>query len=136
MIAEINGGDIGGAIFVLMLLAVVIPLALAAFAFWIWMLISAIQNKGLSEGEKIAWLLVMVFVYFFGVNPLFLCRPSETEDAAGTAAEAMKRRFPSRDIFSAGKKRWRATAVQDAGARLGDSRLARSVLECASPLAL
>jgi hypothetical protein len=66
MFAEINGGDIGGVIFVLMLLAVVIPFALACFAFWIWMLISAIQNKGLTEGEKIAWVLVMVFVHFLG----------------------------------------------------------------------
>src|ERR1035437_180785 len=34
------------------------------------------------------------------------------------------------------KNRWRATAVQDAGALHDDSRTARSVLECASPLAL
>ena len=35
-----------------------------------------------------------------------------------------------------GEKRWRTTAVQDAGARHADSRNARSVVECASPLAL
>jgi hypothetical protein len=34
------------------------------------------------------------------------------------------------------KKRWRATAVQDAGALTGAERTARSVMECASPLAL
>src|ERR1039458_6113325 len=34
------------------------------------------------------------------------------------------------------KKRWRATAVQDAGALTDDHRIARSVLDCASPLAL
>jgi predicted nucleic acid-binding protein len=33
-------------------------------------------------------------------------------------------------------KRWRATALQDAGALTDDHRTARSVLECASPLAL
>ena len=66
MFAEINPGDIGGAIFVLMLLAVVIPIAIALFVFWIWMLISAVQNKGLSEGEKIAWVLVIVFVHWLG----------------------------------------------------------------------
>jgi hypothetical protein len=37
---------------------------------------------------------------------------------------------------SAGNKQWRATAVHDAGAIFCDSRHARSVLECASPLAL
>ena len=66
MFAEINPGDIGGMIFVLMLLAVIIPIALALFAFWIWMLVSAVQNKGLSEGEKIAWVLILVFVHWLG----------------------------------------------------------------------
>ena len=32
-----------------------------------------------------------------------------------------------------GEKRWRATAVQDAGAWAEDSRIARSVLECPPP---
>jgi hypothetical protein len=66
MFAEINPGDIGGMIFVLMLLAVIIPIAIALFVFWIWMLISAVQNKGLGEGEKIAWVLVIVFVHWLG----------------------------------------------------------------------
>jgi hypothetical protein len=58
----------GGFEIILILLAmlVVLPLALALFAFWIWMLISAVQNKGLSEGEKIAWVLVIVFVHWLG----------------------------------------------------------------------
>jgi hypothetical protein len=34
------------------------------------------------------------------------------------------------------QKRWRATAVQDAGAFHDDSQTPRSVMECASPLAL
>ena len=55
-------GDVGGLILVLLSLAVIIPIALALFVFWIWMLISAIQNKGLTEGEKIAWVLVVAAV--------------------------------------------------------------------------
>jgi len=43
-----------------------LPLVLALFAFWIWMLISAIQNNGLAEGEKIAWVLVIVFLHWLG----------------------------------------------------------------------
>lgn len=41
-------------------------LALLLFAFWIWMLISAVQNKGLGEGEKIGWVLVIIFLHFLG----------------------------------------------------------------------
>jgi hypothetical protein len=41
-------------------------IALAACVFWIWMLISAIQNKGLSDGEKIGWVLAIVFLHFLG----------------------------------------------------------------------
>jgi len=66
MFAEIDPGAVGGVVVLLMVLAVVIPLAIATFVFWIWMLISAIQNKGITEGEKIAWVLVMVFVHFLG----------------------------------------------------------------------
>ena len=66
MFAAIGPGDIGGMMFVVVLLAVIIPIALALFAFWIWMLISAVQNKGLSEGEKIAWVLVIVFIHWLG----------------------------------------------------------------------
>ncbi|HTX21610.1 MAG TPA: PLDc N-terminal domain-containing protein [Candidatus Aquilonibacter sp.] len=50
----------------IIILICLIPFALALFAFWIWMLISAIQNKGLTEGEKIAWVLVIVLLHFLG----------------------------------------------------------------------
>jgi hypothetical protein len=66
MLADIDGGDVGGVIVLLMILAVVIPVLLASFIFWIWMLISAVQNKGLTEGEKIAWVLILVFVHILG----------------------------------------------------------------------
>jgi hypothetical protein len=41
-------------------------LALLATVFWIWMLIDAIQNKGLTDGEKVAWVLVVVFLHIIG----------------------------------------------------------------------
>lgn len=58
----------GGAEIILVLLAAifVLPIALALFAFWIWMLISAVQNNGLTDGEKIAWVLVIVLLHFLG----------------------------------------------------------------------
>jgi hypothetical protein len=58
----------GGFEIILVLLAAlfVLPLALALFAFWVWMLISAVQNKGLSDGEKIAWVLVIALLHLLG----------------------------------------------------------------------
>jgi hypothetical protein len=66
MLAEIDSGDVGGIIVLLMILCVVIPIAVASFVFWIWMLISAVQNKGLMDGEKVAWVLVLVFIHLLG----------------------------------------------------------------------
>jgi hypothetical protein len=59
---------LGGFEFILILVAALflLPLAVALFVFWIWMLISAVQNKGLTEGEKIAWVLVIVFLHWLG----------------------------------------------------------------------
>ena len=30
------------------------------------MMIDAIKNKGLSDGEKVAWVLVILFLHFIG----------------------------------------------------------------------
>jgi hypothetical protein len=58
-------GIIGGA---LRLLGFLIGglLSLACFAFWLWMLIDAITNKRVSDGEKIAWVLVIIFLPLLG----------------------------------------------------------------------
>lgn len=58
--------DIAGGIGLLALLGLFVPLGIAAFAFWIWMLIHAAQNKGLTEGEKVAWVLIIALVHFLG----------------------------------------------------------------------
>ncbi len=51
-------------------------IALALFAFWIWMLVHAITNKGLSDTEKIVWVLVIIFVHFIGaIIYFFVGRP-------------------------------------------------------------
>ena len=41
-------------------------LALISFIFWVWMLIDCIQNRALSEGEKIGWTPVIVFTHALG----------------------------------------------------------------------
>jgi drug/metabolite transporter (DMT)-like permease len=40
--------------------------SLLALAFWIWMLVECLRRKDLSDGEKIAWTVVMVFVTCLG----------------------------------------------------------------------
>jgi len=64
MIAAIFAG--GEIILVLLMLLVIFPLALAALAFWIWMLVSAIQNKGLTDNEKVLWVLVIALLHWLG----------------------------------------------------------------------
>lgn len=63
MLAE---AAVGGILVLMLLMLFLIPLGIALFVFWIWMLISAIQNKGLAEGEKIAWVLVIALLHFLG----------------------------------------------------------------------
>ena len=54
-------------------------ISLACFAFWLWMLIHAITNKSLSDGEKIIWVLVIIFLPFIGsVIYFFVARPKAT----------------------------------------------------------
>jgi hypothetical protein len=65
MLAAIDG-NFAGLMLVLLVMAVVIPIAIVSFIFWIWMLISAVQNKGLGEGEKIAWVLIIVLLHWLG----------------------------------------------------------------------
>ena len=42
------------------------PLAFLAFAFWIWMLVHAITNNGLTDIEKLIWVIVILFTHFIG----------------------------------------------------------------------
>ena len=62
-----------GVLLVIMLLA---GLSLALTVFWIWMLVDAIQNKGITDGEKVGWVLAIVFFHFIGsVLYFFIGRP-------------------------------------------------------------
>lgn len=61
---------------VLLLIMLIAGLSLALTAFWIWMLVDAIQNKGVSDGEKVGWVLAIVFFHFIGsVLYFFIGRP-------------------------------------------------------------
>jgi len=55
---------IGGGELVLMFF--ILPIVLLTTVFWIWMLISAIQNKGLTDTERICWVLAIFFLHVLG----------------------------------------------------------------------
>jgi len=62
-----------------------IPIVIATFVFWIWMLVSAVQNKGLSEGEKIAWVLVVALLHLLGaIIYFFVGHPKRNRPLMGT----------------------------------------------------
>lgn len=61
---------------VLLVILFVAGFCLALTVFWIWMLVDAIQNKGLNDGEKIGWVLAIVFFHLIGsLLYLFIGRP-------------------------------------------------------------
>ena len=67
------------------LLLFLVPLALLFTAFWIWMLVDAIQNKGLTDGEKVGWILAIVFLHFLGaLLYFFIGRPKRTTPLTAT----------------------------------------------------
>jgi hypothetical protein len=69
------GSIIGGA-FALLGMLIAGLFGLACFAFWIWMLVHAITNKGLPDGEKVVWVLVIIFLPFIGsILYFFIGRP-------------------------------------------------------------
>ena len=75
-----------GAMLAIMLLA---GLGLALTVFWIWMLVDAIQNKGITDGEKIGWVLAIVFFHFIGsVLYFFIGRPKSKQVAMTPSAQA------------------------------------------------
>jgi len=63
-------------LFKLIWVLVSLAIGVLCFAFWLWMLIHAINNKALSDGEKIAWVLVIIFLPFLGsVLYFFIGKP-------------------------------------------------------------
>ena len=59
-------GFIGFGILELFLVLLLAPLCLLTFAFWIWMLVHAITNDGLTDIEKLIWVIVILFTHFIG----------------------------------------------------------------------
>jgi hypothetical protein len=55
-----------GSVILPIVICFLILFTLAATAFWIWMLVSAIQNKGLEDTEKIVWIIVIALTHWVG----------------------------------------------------------------------
>ena len=69
-------GSIVGGIFGLIFVLLSALFGIAGFAFWVWMLVHSITNKGLGDGEKIAWVLVIIFLPVLGcILYFFIGRP-------------------------------------------------------------
>lgn len=64
---------------------ILVPFGLLLFAFWIWMLIHAITNRGLTDGEKIAWVLIILFLHFLGALIYFFVGRPKGSAAGGLA---------------------------------------------------
>ena len=72
MIAGIISGT-----FALFFLLVKAAIGLLVFVFWLWMLIHAITNKGLRDGEKIAWVIVVILLPILGALLYFFIGKSK-----------------------------------------------------------
>jgi hypothetical protein len=69
-------GFIGLGILEVVFALLLAPLALLTFAFWIWMLVHAITNNGLTDIQKLIWVIVIFFTHFIGaVIYFFVGRP-------------------------------------------------------------
>ena len=62
-----------GMIFAMMFLVLLlVGLVLALTIFWILMIVDCATRKKLSDGERVAWILVLVFLHFIGAMVYYL----------------------------------------------------------------
>lgn len=66
MFAQSVSADVFGIVVIALIVLLGLALLVFSFVFWILMIIDAAQRKGLSDGERIAWILVLVFIGIIG----------------------------------------------------------------------
>ncbi len=71
---------LAGFLVVMMLACLGLLLGVGGTILWIWAIIHCIQNRRLSDGEKILWILLIIFTHFIGAVIYF---------AVGRAANRM-----------------------------------------------
>ena len=67
-----------GAIYALLIIFLMLLLfasIIFSFIFWIWMIVDCAKRKNISDGERVAWIIVLVFlqvigavIYYFAVK--------------------------------------------------------------------
>ena len=58
---------------VVLLIFILLGLVIFLFAFWIWMIIDAATTKKLkTDGERIAWVLIVLFLHLLGAVIYYL----------------------------------------------------------------
>ena len=62
----------GMAIFMMLAILLLVGLVLALTIFWILMIIDCVTRKKLSDGERVAWILVLIFLHFIGASIYYL----------------------------------------------------------------
>lgn len=84
MTTTVAASGILGAGLGILLILLAVALGIALMAFWIWMLISAIKNKSLRDGERVGWVLAIVFFHFIGsLLYFFIAHPRRHSAVAG-----------------------------------------------------
>lgn len=68
MFGAMMQGDGGGLALVLIVLLMFLFFAsmVALTVFWVLMIVDCVKRKRLTDGERIAWILVLVFLQFLG----------------------------------------------------------------------
>lgn len=69
------GAEVALAIMVILLVIFAVVLSIASLVFWILMLVDCAKRKRMSDGERVAWILIQVFLgvigsvaYYFAVK--------------------------------------------------------------------
>ena len=52
-------------------------LVVLASVFWIWAIIDCIKNPALTDGEKVVWVLLLVFMHFIGTLLYYFLAPGK-----------------------------------------------------------
>ncbi|MFH1500508.1 MAG: PLDc N-terminal domain-containing protein [archaeon] len=51
---------------IILLVMLILGLVVLVTAFWIWMIVDAATRKFKTDGEKIAWVIIVVFLHLLG----------------------------------------------------------------------
>lgn len=61
-----------GAFFLIMLIMFSLIIGIGGTILWIWAIINCIQNRRLSDGEKVLWVLLIIFTHLIGAIIYFI----------------------------------------------------------------